>query len=375
MAGKSGVHIDKFRGLQSAKFAFGGMNFLIDPADIDLADGVCTDICNCDVDYKQNASRRSGYTQVASGNITASWSNGKKAYVILDGAICLFDRISIIPLASSPVMANTADFVEVNNVVVCSDNNSIVCIDGTTCYSLSGTTEWYDAEQHEEWITANFPNDPAKWDKLNSNSNFETDAFSLPTLSGNNLEFHNGVLYVAKDNFVYCTKVFDIAHMDIRSNVVAGFSDNVTMIQRVSDGLFIGTEKECYFLQGTGYNSDDNGLLTPNFKQIKISSYGAVFGSHVRINGTLIPALNTDEPAILWTTQIGVFAGTNSGKYVNLSDKQITINTNPTAAAMFRDNNGIYQYIVSFIDLSTVLDESLLDTWFITEDNFIITLE
>ena len=75
--------------LTGATFAFAGMNFMVDPADLPIDSGQCVDICNCDIDYKNNASRRKGFYRVASGNFANVWSNGTYMYCTKDNALCI----------------------------------------------------------------------------------------------------------------------------------------------------------------------------------------------------------------------------------------------------------------------------------------------
>ena len=113
--------------LYGARFAFAGMNFMVDPADLPVEEGQCVDICNCDVDYKNNVSRRNGYTRVTSGTyLKNGWSNDTYTYVVANGVICSVefpvDNIaSISAIPGIPVTTGNVEFKQVNDVVTFSD--------------------------------------------------------------------------------------------------------------------------------------------------------------------------------------------------------------------------------------------------------------
>lgn len=372
MAGKPGVKFDRSGRLDSARFSFGGMNFLVDPADIDIESGVCTDIKNCDVDYKQNAQRRKGYTRKLAVNATCSWANGTYAYNVVGGELYSFNGTTNTKLTSSPTGLGKCEFKQVNNIVVFSDGTQIGTINGTTCTMITRSYTDNDVAAVATWVTSHYPANPASWNGVDSNSNFSVDAFKLATTAGTCLEYYNGILYFAVNNFIFCTKAFDIENMDMRFNVVAGFPDNVTMIARVNDGLYVGTTNHVYWLGGTGFEAkNESGSLALNFTQKQIVMYGAVKGSNVRCNASLVPSLQATDTCVLFTTSLGVFAGGNGGHFVNLSDQQINITVGIDAAAYFRDIDGIYQYLVCFNtsaslysawDSSTHLDTIVVNT-------------
>jgi hypothetical protein len=174
-------------------------------------------------------------------------------------------------------------------------------------------------------------------------SNFEVDAFKDNTTAGTCFEYFNGKLYFAVNNYVYCTKTFDIEHVDVRYMVVAGFPENVTGIARVNDGLYIGTTNNTYFLKGTSPLPEDGG-----FSQTHIAKYGIVPGTITRFQGDMVPDVKGKDTVVLWASKLGIFAGGDGGNYSCLSLNQINIPAGSQGTAMVTEQNGIYQYVVCY---------------------------
>lgn len=123
--------------LQGARFVFGGMNFMTDPADLTVESGQCVDLCNVDVDDKANVSRRSGFVRTASGNITSAWANSNKIYCVMNNLICTVSGSIITPMVNSPIMLDKVEFKQVNNVVAYSDGVTIGIIENDTIFVFS----------------------------------------------------------------------------------------------------------------------------------------------------------------------------------------------------------------------------------------------
>lgn len=336
------------------RFSFAGMNTLADSASFDPKKGQCVDICNCDLDDEHNAIRRDGFSLVVAGDISSGWTSKDNAtYCVSGGHLCTFNGLTVTTLTTAFTVLAACEFEQVNNVVAFSDNEKIGIIDGATVTRIDKASDWVDVEQLESWVTANYPADPATAD-----SNFEIDAFKLATLAGKCLHHFGGALYLAIDNFVYATKTYNIEQMDIRYNVVAGFADPVTMIDHVAGGLFVGTEKATYFLEGGGIVVDEQGKQQAGFTQSQVTPYGAIYGTAVQVHAGLIPQLQTVGMAVLWSTRVGVFAGLPGGVAVNLSSEKVMLSDVIAGTALFKEHAGLNQYIACFTDTTWVVNLS-----------------
>ena len=181
-------------------------------------------------------------------------------------------------------------------------------------------------------------------DTYPAEANFGVDAFKDHTPAGTCLEFFDGALFFAINNFVYRSKTFDAQHIDIRATVVAGFPANVTMIKSVVDGLYIGTTAAQYFLSRDG----------ERFEQKMVATQGIIKGSGLKVDGAFVPKLGVkDDFVVLWASPLGIFAAGPGGKYLNLSMNTVALPAGADASATFVAKDGKYQYIVSYTASNT----------------------
>lgn len=334
-------------------FKFAGMNTLADPASIDTLNpksaqyGQCVDLVNLDLDDEHNATTRDGCTLAFTGAVTSCWTSAAGVtYCVYGGYLCTFDGTNVTPLTTAFTVQAACEFEQLNDVVVFSDNAKIGIISGSTVTRIDTPANWVDVATLDQWVASHMPANPANWNGTTSNSNFEVDAFALATKAGKCLHHFNGALYLAINNFVYVTKTHHVEKMDIRYSVVAGFPDNVTMIKHVADGLFVGTAAACYFLAGTGIVVDADGKIKERFKQTQVSPYGVAYGTSLAVSAELIPDLRTKDPAVLWASPVGVFAGLPGGAAVNLSADKVSLGAITSGVAIVKESTGLKQYVV-----------------------------
>jgi len=339
----------------TSTFTFGGMDSVGDPANVGVPDTslrvqdraytACVDLVNFDVDNDFNAIRREGSSQIVAADVTSAWSDGDQAICISNSVLNTFDGAVLAPSGNSPTLGAT-EFVQVNDVVVFSDNATIghIC-DGVTTI-ISSPSEAIDLLDLETWVKLTYPEAAIS---EASEGNLGIDAFKLTTFAGKCLEFFNGALYLAVDNFIFCTKTFNIESMDIRYNVVAGFNAPVTMIKGVADGLFVGTEKGTYFLAGSRVHVQDESTISVSrgFTQKKILPFGVIYGSAVTVSADKVELLKTGDLAVTWMTSNGVYAGGTGGKYVNLTDDKMVMPEVTTIASIVRRQGEAWLYIAA----------------------------
>ncbi len=312
MISKAGVQRDYKGTLTGCAYAFGGINNIIDPSNIDIDQGKVVDAINIDFDNTNSASRRYGYSRFyapLTGYFHSGWSNDAKtvAYMVKDEWIYELDIDDTLPLAIIEVTPNLRmEFVQVNDVIAYSNGVDFGIIGGS-----SSQTRTYSPE------------------------------FKAATKGGRCLEFYNGRLYFARGNSLYCTSTFDIEHVDVRFTRVATFQNTITMCKRVEDGLWLGTERYVYFLRG-----DD--LQEGGFEQIIVAKAGVVYGTACKTNAEYIPEAQATNNVVIFLSSAGICSGSNSGKYINHSFNEVTFDTGVSGTATIRTEHGISQYVVCF---------------------------
>jgi hypothetical protein len=330
-------------------FTFGGMDNTSDPASVGAPEERgraytrCIDLVNCDVDDDLNVTRREGGEVLAEGEVTSAWGG----YCVVEQTLRRFVDGELVNISNSPFLTGPVEFCAVNDIVVFSDNATIGYLKDFIPYTVNSPAEDNDLLDLETWVKLTYPAD-----KEHDESNFEIDAFKLATLAGRCLEFFNGALYLARDNFLYCTRTFNIAHMDIRYNVVAGFKDPITMVRAVSDGLYVGTEGGTYFLAGDGVKGSGTGVK--GFTQRKVLPFGVIYGSGVHIPAGKAP--RGAGRAAVWTTTDGIYMGAEGGQVTDLTEGRVNIPASDSAAAVARNIDKFWHYVVCMDETTLVLN-------------------
>lgn len=158
-----------------------------------------------------------------------------------------------------------------------------------------------------------------------------------------NLCYAFGRIWGSVVNELYYSEPFKLGLFKLTSNKFV-FDSPITVIAKVPTGLFVGLEDRTRFLLGT------------DPKQMVQSDAGA--GS---IKGTLaycnnLPDLGsvfgTPEKGFVdvpvWLTAEGIVAGNQSGKLYNLSKNKLKLGIPSRGASLYRNLDGVLQYLTSF---------------------------
>lgn len=157
-----------------------------------------------------------------------------------------------------------------------------------------------------------------------------------PAPVGTVTAFWNGRVLVAVGPVLYASKPNGWEVFDFRRDFKQ-FSANITLIQPVDDGLYIGTESELAFLAGNEFDK---------LAYRQVIETGVVLGSGVAVRGELIKqgdGVGQGAAMICIANQVLV-AGLNSGGIIRLTEGRYTTAVTEVAAT-FRQINGIPQYL------------------------------
>lgn len=305
MSFKAKIHRDYKEQLTGASYMFAGLNTIIDPYNLPIDKGWLPVANNVDIDNSNSVSRRNGYTQkIASTNCHSGWSNNDIALFVKDGTLVSFNGAT----------TNLVDIVNGNLHMWYTQVNDVIVYSNGIDWGIIGG--------------------------VNKQETTYSPDFKINTEFGTNLEFYNGRVYHAKQNSVYCTDVFDIEHSDLRHQNIATFKDKITMIRRVEDGLYIGTESMTFFLKG-------NDIVDGGFSQLIIADYGVVLGTDISTNGEYFPNSKSNNQIAVWTSERGICSGGANGNFVNHSITTISVPECTQGAALLRDIGGFRQYITT----------------------------
>jgi len=142
---------------------------------------------------------------------------------------------------------------------------------------------------------------------------------------------------------VYYSEPFNLGWYKLNSNKYL-FEDDVTMIAKVSTGLFIGMKKRTRFLAGT----------IPEQMSVRDAGAGAIKGTLAYCNNMpeLSWTLGTPEKDFkdvpMWTTEEGIVIGLASGNLLNVTKNKLKMGIPDQGASLYRNLDGVIQYLTSF---------------------------
>ena len=122
------------------------------------------------------------------------------------------------------------------------------------------------------------------------------------------------------------------------------FEDTVTMIAKVSTGLYIGMSERTRFLAGT----------IPEQMTQSDAGAGSIKGTLAYCNNLpeLGWTLGTPEKDFadipIWLTTEGVVVGGPSGKFFNVSKNKVKMSISGYGASLYRNHEGVIQFLTTF---------------------------
>ncbi len=171
----------------------------------------------------------------------------------------------------------------------------------------------------------------------------------LPSFSCNpppnleNLCYAFGRIWGSSGNVVYYSEPFKFALFNQTSNKFS-FEGKVTLIAKVSTGLFIGMNEKTRFLAGT----------EPEQMAQSEAGSGSIKGTLAYCNN--LPDLGSTSGSAeqgfvdvpVWLTAEGIVAGNSSGKLFNLTKNKIKMSLPSRGASLYRNLEGVFQFLTSF---------------------------
>jgi hypothetical protein len=157
----------------------------------------------------------------------------------------------------------------------------------------------------------------------------------------NCLTYYNGRIYMGCGRLLWATDLWLYNLVD-KTRTFFQFESDITMLDTVADGVYVGTESGVYFLSG-------NSMA--EMKRITLMSYGVLPHSSVQVPAELIKPQIQQDPqspiknAVMFLTDTGVVAGFDGGVIYNLTQADFLFPLAVSAATMFRRQDGINQFV------------------------------
>ena len=163
-----------------------------------------------------------------------------------------------------------------------------------------------------------------------------------PPAPMDNLCYAFGRMWGSRDNVLIYTEPYQLGLTQNTNRFE--LDQKITMIAKVTTGLFVGLENRTVFFAGT-----------EPAKMIQMDAgSGAVKGTLAYCNnlGELGDVLGTSEKVYVdvpvWLSQEGIVSGNPSGRLFNLTNNKVKFSPPEKGAALYRDVGGVFQYLTSF---------------------------
>lgn len=283
---------------------------------------------NIDIDNAGQPRRRRGYEKKVSGNCHSLFTSAEnRVYVVKDGTLGLLDFAYNFDPLLPEIGEYPLSYVQIAaEIYFSSATRSGKLLGGTI------PTQWGHEEAPGRWLSPVVnptPLLPQVRGKL----------LGKPPLA-TALAYWNGRIYLASGRALWATELYLYDYVDKTKNFKY-FESDIQVIGSVTDGIYVGTKDGIYFLSGQ-FNE---------MKRITLSSYGAISGSLVYVPAELVNPNVPDEAtapsknAVVFLTTSGLVAGLDGGELMNLTQDEYLFPNADSAAALFRRQDGVNQYI------------------------------
>jgi hypothetical protein len=158
-----------------------------------------------------------------------------------------------------------------------------------------------------------------------------------------NLCYAFGRMWGSNESDVAYSEPFKLGLYKINANKFS-FDSEITLIAKVPTGLFIGTKEKTYFLAGT----DPDKMVLSDAGAASIKGTLAYCNNMPELNNVFGTPEKGYVDVPVWVTSEGYVAGNSSGKLYNLTKNKIKMGIPAVGASLYRNLNGVFQYLASF---------------------------
>lgn len=277
---------------------------------------------NVDLDDAGQARRRRGYTLVAAGSYHSLFTAGDgTVYGVKDSALGIIRPDFSFEVLQSPVSDDPIAFVEVGeDIYFSSATTSGIITDGTV-------SAWGAQVSPGEWLSP----------VINPTSTLGAVAGKLigPPPMATALTYFNGRIYLANKRTLWATELYLYRYVDKTKNYRL-FESDITAIGAVTDGIYVGTTDALWFMSGA-FNE---------MRRVRTVDQGVVPGSMLDVPSHLVTQQNASTKNVLLVmTDAGLCLCQDGGTTYMVTSPQMVFPEAVSAAAMFRMQDGINQYV------------------------------
>lgn len=157
--------------------------------------------------------------------------------------------------------------------------------------------------------------------------------FLSPMCAGQKLAYFNGRLLVAAGSVLWYTEPLRYGLTDARYNFVQ-FADDITVLYAGDSGVHVATETATHYLRGAN---------PVEWTALHILPYGAPSTAAVELPGSYV-SIEANTVGV-WQSNNGIVAALDGGAVVNLTEKKVAMPNYAMAASLYREQDGIRQFM------------------------------
>ena len=163
-----------------------------------------------------------------------------------------------------------------------------------------------------------------------------------------------GRLYIANGSTLYFSNALR-PHLYNPAHNLIPFSGNISFVEAVTDGMYVGDERGVWFLDGTD---------PTQFKMRLVSTCRAVRGSSIKIPPEHLPEkkVPATNPVALWLSTSGYTVGMDGGATVELQPERIKVPAGLTGRTVYLFRKGMKQVVTPVNSTSTVAFGTAVDS-------------
>lgn len=163
------------------------------------------------------------------------------------------------------------------------------------------------------------------------------------------IAYFNGRIYLAQGRTLWWTELYLYNYVN-KTRTFAMLETDITMVGAVGDGIYVGTTEGLWFLSPKQIRLGE----PPELGRVRVMDSPVIPGSMVMIPAELgnppQVGLESDTPlqvSIAFMTANGFCAAQDGGQVYNLTESKFFFPSAQSAAALFRRQDGMNQYITS----------------------------
>jgi hypothetical protein len=289
-----------------------------------LATGELSAAVNVDIDDAGQLRRRRGYIQKDGANYHSLSNQAGKCFVVKDGTLGTLDfGYNFAPLTF--VGDDPLDYTSVGSTVYFSSRD-------TSGKIVLGEPEAWGIDDGGRWVSPVM----RPTDTLGAISGRLLEKPPRASL----IESYRGRIYLADGNVLWATELYLYDLIDKSKNFYQ-LDHAITMIAAAADGLYVGTEQQLLFLQGTfskGLSMDvvmETPVVRGSVVQVPYSK------AHPQARTSPVP----EGYGPMFMTGTGICLGLPSGQVFNLTQDRVVFPGAVSAAALYREDQGATSYV------------------------------